>query len=160
MTAVFVDTAGWMALADAADPRHADSCAARDAALEAGQRLVTTDFVVDETLTLLRLRLGLAAAEAWWAQVDGSPRLRWERVDSARFERARAIFFRYRDKDFSFTDCTSFAIMRELRLAEVLTTDRHFQQMGFLMLPEVRLPRAGSTKARSASTASRPTRRR
>ena len=84
MSAVFVDTAGWMALADAADPLHADSRAARDAALEAGQRLVTTDFVVDETLTLLRLRLGLAAAEAWWAQVDGSPRLRWERVDSGR----------------------------------------------------------------------------
>jgi hypothetical protein len=157
MTAVFVDTAGWMALADAADPLHADARAARDGLLEGGQRLVTTDFVVDETMTLLRLRLGLAAAEAWWAQVDGSPRLRWERVDSDRFERARVIFFRYRDKDFSFTDCTSFAVMRELRLVQALTTDRHFGQMGFQMLPDVRLPRAARPKARSAG---RPTRRR
>ncbi len=116
MKAVFVDTAGWMACADSADPAHARSCASRDDALHAGQTLVTTDFVIDETLTLVRFRLGLAAAEAWWQQVDGSQRLRWERVDSDRFEKARHLFFQYRDKDFSFTDCTSFTIMRELRL--------------------------------------------
>jgi hypothetical protein len=134
----FVDTAGWVACADAADPAHARSAAARDAALEAGQTLVTTDFVVDETLTLIRMRLGLAAAEAWWHQVDRSPRLRWERIDSDRFEKARAVFFRYRDKDFSFTDCTSFVVMRELRLTQALTTDRHFRQMGFQMVPASR----------------------
>ena len=50
-------------------------------------------------------------------------------------DKARAIFFRYRDKDFSFTDCTSFAVMRELKIHEVLTTDRHFVQMGFTTLP-------------------------
>ena len=65
MNAVFVDTAGWMALADAADPLHAESRAARDAVLEAGRMLVTTDFVADETLTPMRIRLGLGAAEAW-----------------------------------------------------------------------------------------------
>ena len=138
MKALFVDTAGWMACADGADPAHVQSYAARDAALEAGQTLVTTDFVVDETLTLIRLRLGLDAAEAWWQQVDGSPRLRWERIDSARFERARHLFFQYRDKDFSFTDCTSFVVMREIRLTHAITTDGHFRQMGFQPLPRMR----------------------
>jgi uncharacterized protein len=138
MKAVFVDTAGWMSCADSADGHHARSIAARDAALESGQTLVTTDFVVDETLTLIRLRLGLAAAERWWQQVDRSPRLRWERVESDRFEKARLLFFQYRDKDFSFTDCTSFLIMRELRLTHALTTDRHFRQMGFQLLPGTR----------------------
>lgn len=138
MKALFVDTAGWMACADSADPAHARSRAARDAALEAGQALVTTDFVVDETLTLIRFRLGLTAAEDWWSQVDGSPRLRWERIDSDRFERARHLFFQYRDKDFSLTDCTSFAVMREIRLTHALTTDGHFRQMGFQILPSSR----------------------
>ena len=50
MKAVFVDTGGWMACADQADPAHAACTAARDATLEAGRTLVTTDFVVDETL--------------------------------------------------------------------------------------------------------------
>jgi len=97
--------------------------------------LVTTDYVVDETLTLVRLRLGLLAAEKWWAQVEGSPRVRWQWIDAARSEKARGLFFRYRDKDYSFTDCTSFVVMRELRLKEALTTDRHFRQIGFQTLP-------------------------
>ena len=110
MKAVFVDTAGWVACADGADPAHVRCGAARDTVLEGGQTLVTTDFVVDETLTLLRFRLGLDAADAWWQQVDRSSRLRWERIDSDRFDKARHLFFHYRDKDFSFTDCTSFAV--------------------------------------------------
>ena len=138
MKALFVDTAGWMACADASDNAHTRCCTARDRALETGQALMTTDFVVDETLTLLRLRLGLTAAERWWQQIDRSSRLRWERIDSGRFEKARQLFFHYRDKDFSFTDCTSCVTMRELHLTHALTTDRHFSQMGFQVLPAVR----------------------
>jgi hypothetical protein len=141
MNAVFVDTGGWMACSDRADPAHAPCRAARDGALEAGQTLLTTDFVIDETLTLIRFRLGLSAANAWWQQIDGSARLRWERVENDRFERARHLFFQYRDKDLSFTDCTSIAVMRELKLTTVITTDRHFQQMGFDVLPASRTRR-------------------
>jgi predicted nucleic acid-binding protein len=51
---------------------------------------------------------------------------------------ARELFFRYRDKEFSFTDCTSFVVMRQLRIREALTTDRHFVQAGFGVKPETR----------------------
>ncbi|MCU0772445.1 MAG: PIN domain-containing protein [Verrucomicrobia bacterium] len=135
MKRAFADTAGWMACADAADPAHKPCAAARDAWLEQGGVLVTTDYIVDETLTLMRLRLGHAAAESWWRQVDGSSRIRWEQITPARAEKARSLFFRYDDKDFSFTDCTSFVVMRELRVREVLTTDHHFTQMGFTLKP-------------------------
>jgi predicted nucleic acid-binding protein len=103
--------------------------------LEAGQALVTTDFVVDETLTLVRMRLGVAAAGVWWRQIDGSSRLRWERISVERFDRARALFFRRRDKAYSFTHCTSFVVMQELKLKEALTTDRPFRQMGLTVVP-------------------------
>jgi hypothetical protein len=135
MKAVFVDTGGWMACADQADPAHEQSRAARDAVLKAGQTLITTDFVVDETLTLIRFRLGLRAANSWWQQIDGSARLRWERIDNDHVERSRSLFFHYRDKNLSFTDCTSMAVMRKLKLSTVITTDRHFQQMGFDVIP-------------------------
>lgn len=85
--------------------------------------------------SLIRIRLGPNAADRWWRQIDGSPRLRWEWIDSGRFERGRLLLFQYRDKDFSLTDCTSFVVMRELRLTQAITTDRHFHQMGFQMLP-------------------------
>ncbi|MEP6821518.1 MAG: PIN domain-containing protein [Chthoniobacterales bacterium] len=135
MKFLFVDTAGWMACADEADRAHSASCAARDRWLERDGHLLTTDYVIDETLTLLRLRLNLDAAEGWWHTVAASSRLRREAILSERAERARGIFFRYRDKEFSFTDCTSFAVMRELRLRQALTTDRHFRQAGFELLP-------------------------
>ena len=90
---------------------------------------------MDETLTLLRIRLGIDAAERWWEQVDSSSRVRWEYISPARAEKARGLFFRYRDKEFSFTDCTSFILMRELKVREALTTDRHFHQAGFGVRP-------------------------
>ncbi len=135
MTPLFVDTAGWIACADGSDSAHGKAMAARDAWLEGGGLFVTSDYVADETLTLLRMRLGIDAAETWWEQVDGSSRVRWECVSPARADKARELFFRYRDKDFSFTDCTSFVLMRELKLREALTTDHHFLQAGFGIKP-------------------------
>jgi predicted nucleic acid-binding protein len=135
MRLLFVDTAGWMACADGADPAHSKAAAVRDAWLEGGGLLVTSDYVADETLTLLRFRLGIDAAEKWWQQMDASSRVRWEYVSLARADKARGLFFRYRDKNFSFTDCTSFILMRELKLREALTTDHHFVQAGFGIKP-------------------------
>jgi uncharacterized protein len=135
MRAAFVDTSGWMMLADRADRRHDDARRWRDEWLEGGGSFVTTDYVVDETLTLLRMRMGLDVAEAWWESMQGSRRIRWEAVDAPRADRARAWFFRWRDQTFSFTDCTSFVVMRELRLRQALASDAHFQVAGFELVP-------------------------
>lgn len=131
----FVDTAGWMMLADASDPLHRRSVAWRDAWLERGGVLASTDFVLDETLTLIRVQLGLDAAEAWWNQVESSTRLFWEWIDPMRAEKARRWMFRWRDRSFSFTDCTSFVVMKERRIRLVLTSDDHFVQAGFEIAP-------------------------
>lgn len=130
-----MDSAGWMACADAADPLHHASVAARDAWLRKGGRLLTSDYVADETLTLLCMRLSLPAAKAWWMAVSASARMRLHRLESDQVEAARNWFFRYSDKDFSFTDCTSFVLMKQLRLRQVLTSDHHFTQAGFQRIP-------------------------
>lgn len=135
MKRLFVDTAGWMMLADAADPGHTDARSVRDRWLEEGGVLVSSDYVMDETLTLLRMRLSLDASRRWWELVDSSPRVFWELVNPARAEAAREWFFGWRDKTFSFTDCTSFVVMTELGLKTAFTSDRHFVQAGFEVLP-------------------------
>ncbi len=122
-------------LADEADPDHAKARSARDGWLEEGGTLVSTDYVVDETLTLLRMRLSLNAAERWWGLVDRSPRVCWEWIGPQRAEQARHWLFRWRDKRFSFTDCTSFVVMRDLGLRQALTSDEHFVQAGFEVRP-------------------------
>lgn len=123
-------------MADGTDPMHSACCNACDSWMIGGGVLVSTDYVVDETLTLVRRRLGLAAAERWWAAVDASRRLQWMRINAVRAEKARRWFFTWKDKRFSFTDCTSFVVMEEMRIRKALTTDRHFSQAGFETVPE------------------------
>ena len=135
MKRIFVDTAGWMSMADRNDRLHKKTVQVRDGWLRRGGILVTSDYVMDETLTLSRIRLGIDAAEKWWGQVSESPRLKMEWINGERAEKARGWFFRWRDKTFSFTDCTSFVVMRELRLKKALTGDRHFVEAGFEILP-------------------------
>lgn len=55
-------------------------------------------------------------------------------VEPDRFQAAVALFRKYADKQWSFTDCVSFVIMHELRTREAFTTDRHFKQAGFVAL--------------------------
>lgn len=135
MKNLFVDTRGWMALADESDPLHTDCMRFRETWLEQGGILVTSDYVMDEALTLIRMRISINAAEKWWQQVAESPRLKWEWINTERAEKARAWFFKWRDKSFSFTDCTSFILMRELHIHKVLTADRHFLEAAFQVLP-------------------------
>ena len=110
MRSTFGDTAAWIAAADAADAAGSAVRNARDHWLSDGGVLTTTDYVIDEALATIRFRLGLDAAEAWWLTIDGSARLRIEAIDEARRERALTLFFRYRDKRLSFTDCCSFLL--------------------------------------------------
>ncbi len=135
MKAAFVDSGCWIATANQADIHHAAMTKARNDWLEQGGLLVTTDYVVDETLTHMRARFGLAVAEAWWEEVERSERVRLEWIAPDRAAKARDLFFRHRDKDYSFTDCTSFVVMKELRLTQALATDKHFTQAGFQLLP-------------------------
>jgi predicted nucleic acid-binding protein len=135
MKALFVDTAGWMSLVDGADPAHGGATGARDDHLRRGGLLVSTDYVLDETLTLIRARLGLDVARTWWDMADASDRLSWEWIGPARADVARALFSRWAGKGFSFTDCTSFVVMQQLRIRRALTVDRHFRQAGFETVP-------------------------
>ena len=135
MERLFVDTAGWMAMVDAKDPLHRGTITTRDSWLENGGILTTSNYVLDETLTLIRMRIGLEAAQKWWTMVSGSPRCIAEWIRPELTVNALRWFFGWKDQTFSFTDCTSFVLMQELGIEEVLTGDRHFTTAGFRILP-------------------------
>ena len=90
--------------------------------------------MLDESYTIIRLRAGHRVAVEFGEEVRSSRLVRVEYLTPDAIEAAWVLFKRYGDKDFSFTDCTSFVLMRELRLAEALAFDGHFTQAGFVEL--------------------------
>ncbi len=132
---VFVDTSGWYALIDRRDASHEAMTNEVQRLIRDGVRLVSTDYVIDESCTLAKARAGSVAALRLLDLLDGTVALDVEWIGPEQFDRAKALFRKYRDQAFSFTDCTSFAVMRERRLKEVVTTDDHFRFMGFQLLP-------------------------
>ena len=128
---VFADTSGLYALVDRKDAHHT---AAREAVVtfaRRGRRLIVTDYVVAEAVTLAKARSGARVALRVLDLVDQSVGIRVELIGAARFDATAAYFRKHADHAYSFTDCSSFVVMRELRLRQALTTDGHFPEAGF-----------------------------
>jgi uncharacterized protein len=128
---VFMDTAGFLALWDAADEHHARALRLQAELARKGRRFLTTDYVLDETVTLLLVRHSHSTAADFLETVTSSESLRLHWVTPDRFHSAAAFFARHHDKEWSFTDCVSFELMHELNLRDSFTTDQHFLQAGF-----------------------------
>lgn len=131
----FYDTWGFLALANAKDEGH-DAAAAADRWRESkGIPAVTSDYVLDETLTALMSLAGprptLRYLDAFELQVDAGAFLLLT-VDRDRRERSLKTFrsLAPRAPRISFTDCTSFVLMKELGLRDAFTADRHFHRAG------------------------------
>jgi predicted nucleic acid-binding protein len=128
---VFVDTMGWYSLFDRRDAWHKKAAAIMAGLGRAKASLVTTDYVVDETATLLLVRGATVALDGFFAMLSASQALTVASVGPARFQEASAYFLKHRDQGYSFTDVTSFIVMRELKCREALTHDEHFEKAGF-----------------------------
>ena len=131
MMKLFVDTSAWLALNDRSDQFHA-LAVEKLASIRAGRiSLVTSDYVLDESVTIIRLRASHAAAVIFGQSILGSSVIDLIPVGTDDRLAAWEIFRKYADQDFSFTDCTSFALMRKLRLKTAFTFDGHFSLIGF-----------------------------
>jgi predicted nucleic acid-binding protein len=130
----FVDTWGWLVLANADDPAFPRLTRLRQAAAGKKGAWVTTDYVLDETITRLFSAAPFAKSKQFCEAIFETARLgsvTIETVTAERFQAAWQMRIRYRDKPrISFTDLTSFSLMRELRLSAVITGDAHFEQAG------------------------------
>ena len=124
---VFVDAGAWFAYFVRRDADHA---AAVKWMRANRQLLLTTDFVLDELLTLLKLRESYTVAVAAGDAMLHQAVTRVERVNEEDFLQAWEVFRRYRDKEWSFTDCTSKVVMERLGITHAFAFDSHFEQFG------------------------------
>jgi len=133
----FADSSGLFAVLVKNDPFHEAACAWLKRFQARNRRLVTTDYVLDECVTLLGARRVRSAVPVLFDLLERSDYLLIEWIATDRFFAARDFLLRHDDHDYSFTDCTSFVVMRELGLTEALATDEHFRAAGFhVALPQ------------------------
>jgi len=134
---IFVDTGAWFAVAVRDDADH-------DSAMQwlrvNRDPLVTTDYILAETVTLLRMRDKTIrghrlASRVATSLLRGEAAL-LEKVTEDDLERALAVFRTYRDHLFSFVDCTSFVVMERLRIQSAFAFDSHFMEYpGIMRIP-------------------------
>ena len=134
LISAFVDTSGLFALLAKPDGAHLPAVEWLARARASKASVVTTDYVLDETATLLTSRGRPDLVPALFNFISPSSALRVEWIGRERFDSAREFLLRHNDHDYSFTDCTSFVVMRELQVMDALTTDKHFREAGFTVL--------------------------
>lgn len=127
---VFVDTAFFKALFDSKDDFHADSEKIWSKLALEKARFVTTNFVLDESFTLIKLRCGKKVVNDFRQGLATSLKIKLIRTMS-QDEAAAWNWFLLDWSDLSFTDCVSFAVMKRLGLERVATFDQHFAKAGF-----------------------------
>jgi hypothetical protein len=127
---VFMDSSGFLAIWNPGDERHSAAIRLRNELREDRRRFITSDYIVDETVTLLTMRHTHAAAVDFLDTMERGAAVRLEWIGSDRYYAAMNLFRRHSDKQWSFTDCTTFTIMRELQIRDAFTSDHHFRQAG------------------------------
>jgi predicted nucleic acid-binding protein len=124
---IFVDSSAWFAVYSLRDSNHSIA-AATIRSLQS--ELVTSDYVIDETLTLLRARNENQRAIAFGNRVIEGNWAKIVQIEESDFSAAWNIFRTYGDKGWSFTDCTSRVVMERLGIKKAFAFDEHFQQFG------------------------------
>ena len=138
---IFVDTWGWIALGHRKNSHHQAVKGFYQELRKEGSLVYTSDYVLDEVVTLLFRREAFDEAVRFMEGIFAAAEqghLTIERITSERFSAAWRLRQRFKDKPrISFTDLTSMAVMAEFGLTEILTEDAHFIQvdMGFQRVP-------------------------
>lgn len=132
--AIVVDTSAYYALKDKDDALHAK--AVRFVETNTCP-MATTNLIVIETLNLVNQRLGRRHAVEIGKSMFNPRIINVIKITDEDISEAWRIFQKYDDKGFSFTDCTTFAVMERLKLSSVFAFDEHFRQYGkFIVHPD------------------------
>ena len=134
MNKIFVDTSAWIAVTVKMDQNHKKANYTYGRLLSRKAGLVTSDYVIDESITRIRYDSGHREALRFYEIIMKSIELCFltlRRIDAEIWEDSIAIFRKYSDRKLSFTDCTSFALAGRLKIKDVFAFDEDFEVMGF-----------------------------
>lgn len=131
---VFIDTSAWIALYDRNDKYHKNAKKIWTEIIGKKKQIYTTFDILDETITLLRFRVGYKGSVDFGESVFESKIINIIEINTELRIKAWEFYNKFSDKKLSFTDCTSFAAMSLLDITKSFTFDKHFLQVGFSVL--------------------------
>ena len=136
MINIFIDTSAFKAVFDESDDFHQKAQNFWQKALSEQIHFTTTNFILDETYTLFRSHLGKEKALIFRDKLAASPKsIKIINIQQKDETEAWEYFEKLPGRGVSFTDCTSFAIMKRLKLEVAFTFDRDFLTAGFKVVP-------------------------
>jgi uncharacterized protein len=133
---IFIDTGAFLARYLRKDQHHRRAVSVWERLGSNTEHCVTSNFVLDETFTLLSRWAGHGFAVQRAKSINASRELTICRPDREDEIKALKFFGKYADQHVSFTDCISFALMKRERIDRVFSFDRHFEFAGFQMIPD------------------------
>lgn len=133
MKVIFLDTSGLYEYLDDVQPRHREVAGLLESSKPC--RFVTSNFVRDELITLCLTRRGHDVARRVGNLLMQGGAMDVIHVTPSDEQQAWQLFLQRPDKRYSFTDCTSFVLMRRQGIRAALSMDDHFRQEGFELLP-------------------------
>ena len=134
---IFVDTGGWIAILNRRDQHHQEAVTIFNKLQQQQMRLLTTDYIIDETVTRLRYDTNHSLAVMFLNRVEllvETGVLTIAEIDRDVFGKAKTLFRQYDSTRLSFTDCTSFVVCHENNIREAFAFDQHFSIMGIHLL--------------------------
>ena len=130
---IFVDTSAFYALLDGDDAEHSRALTLWEGDPPGEGGLVTTNYVVLESMALLQSRLGMPAVRVFREAILPLTRVEW--IDEVVHAKAVSAFIAADRRGLSLVDLSSFETMRRLGIRSAFTFDRHFRQHGFEIVP-------------------------
>lgn len=132
---IFIDTGAFLARYSAKDELHKTSVSSWAVLEKSKELLFTSNFVLDETFTLLGRRTGYAFAAARARAILSSTAFTILRPSKYDEIEAVKLFEKFADQSVSYTECISFVLMRSNKIERVFTFDKHFRMAGFTIIP-------------------------
>ncbi len=138
MNGIFVDASAWISIMDTREINHPRAKSYYHELIATRARLFASNYILAETYTRIRYDRGLREMLTFRATIANAERLGYLHVLWVTREIENAawqILEKYSDQEFSFIDATSFALMRERKIAQAFAFDDDFRVMGFDVNP-------------------------
>lgn len=132
--AFFLDSSYIIALAQISDQHHAKASQLAEFVEHSKTGLMTTRAVLLEIGNALSRLKTRRDAIRLMNSLQSSSQLNIVPVTEELAAQGWDLFCQRPDKEWSWTDCISFVVMKECGLTSALTSDQHFEQAGFAAL--------------------------